>query len=205
MKNRLLVTCFLLLSSLALWSQTAHEDIQHLELKLANLSFDDSSAHFLDIINSRFSGFGSNLAITNIDMEDTGVMLTEGYRFSKYTVLEGSLTWMGDSTVTATTDSGTYVLSMQQYAIDMQLAGTYPIRDWLKAYVKAGGMLWRNESDLNGPNVDQGVNKNGVDLIITGGVRARFFERLTASLEYMSTEVDGLDLTSLNLGVGFTF
>ena len=124
-------------------------------------------------------------------------------------VVEGTLAWYGETNVTMITEDKQYELEANQYGFQLQVLGIYPVLPWLTAHVKAGGTFWRVEMDIiersEAGIQDFSKTDDSAEFIFGIGARAKLSSTWVASLDWDQTEVNGLDLSSLNLGMGFRF
>ena len=195
-----------MLGSAGFAQKTTVEDLtNNLWFKVSFQSLDDDEAHFTRILGDVFGLPGAD--IVSIDHPDLGFKITDGLRYSKYFSGEGSLVYVGETEVRVEAGGNAYLLRAEQYGIEIQVVGRYPLLTWLDGFAKGGVFLWRSEMEVErgGAELDPSREEDGASLALSIGVRAVVGKNLAASLSYQRTQLDDLDLGALDLGLGFRF
>lgn len=181
--------------------------VNYLIFKVSDQSVDTDQAR-LDQFLAESYGLTSEVASYSVSYPDLAYRITDGWEFHKYAALEGELIYYHKTDLfVRTTDGDSFRITKQSFAAGLSVAGRYPLMKNLYLYGKAGAAFWRTDSDREGGDgaLPDKVHEDNVEPSLGAGVRWSLSSNMVFDLSYEQNQVDGLDVNTITLGIGFRY
>jgi len=146
-----------------------------------------------------------------LDDSDSGFRMFVGINLTQNYGFEAGYASLGDygGTDVSVNIGNSFNVNVDASSFYLAAVGRLPVGDKFSIIGKVGFNRWAIEGNISGSNDPLNQNKNidttGVDLMFGIGAHYSINERLGVVVDFMSFDLDGVDVNTTSVGMQFTF
>jgi len=208
-KTRIAVLFMVFAVGPAMFAQSKADSLQsnYLIFKVSDQSVDEDGERIENFLAENY-GLTDNLESYSYISPTVAYRILDGWEFNKYGAVEAELIYYDETNLFVRVKEGEdFHLKKQSYAASVSIAGRYPVLKNLDLYGKAGVTFWRTDSKLQRGDdaLPAKVHEDKIQGIFGAGARWSVTRNLVLDLSVEKTEVDGFDVDTVSIGIGFRY